>query len=316
MSDLPQERVDPAPPFTYAGVDFFGPLYVKDKRSERKRWGVLFTCLSSRAIHLEVSNTLSTDSFINALRRFVARRGPVRQLRCDRGTNFVGAKNELDAALAELNTKTVKDHLLQDKNCDWIEFKFNVPQASHMGGIWERMVKSVKTVLTTLMNQHGNRLDDELLATLLTEVEAVVNSRPLTYIGDPECTPLSPAMILTLKSKTVYPPPGKFVHEDLYCRKRWRTVQHLANQFWIKWRSAVIPLMQLRSKWTNTVDELQVDDIVLMMDDAPRCKWPFARVIDTERSEDGLIRKVPVRSRNGSTYQRPIHKLVLLFRPG
>jgi hypothetical protein len=91
MADLPKERLEASPPFTYSAVDYFGPWYIKQGRKEIKRYGVLFTCMSSRAIHLEVSETLETDSFLNAYRRFVCRRGPIRQLRCDCGTNFVGA---------------------------------------------------------------------------------------------------------------------------------------------------------------------------------------------------------------------------------
>jgi hypothetical protein len=91
MADLPSGRLEPAPPFTYCGVDFFGPWHVKEGRKELKRYGVLFTCLASRAIHVETANSLSTDSFLNALRRFIAIRGPIRQLRSDRGTHFVGA---------------------------------------------------------------------------------------------------------------------------------------------------------------------------------------------------------------------------------
>ena len=92
MSDLPEDRLETAPPFTYCAVDYFGPFIVKDGRKELKRYGVLFTCMASRAIHLETSNSLDTDSFINALRRFISRRGPIRQLRSDQGTNFVGAE--------------------------------------------------------------------------------------------------------------------------------------------------------------------------------------------------------------------------------
>ena len=99
MSDLPPERLTPSPPFTYTGMDVFGPFYIKEGRKELKRWGLIFTCLASRAIHLETLNAMTTDSFLNALRRFISRRGKVRQLRSDQGSNFVGAKNELANAV-------------------------------------------------------------------------------------------------------------------------------------------------------------------------------------------------------------------------
>ena len=179
MSDLPEDRLETAPPFTYCAVDYFGPFIVKDGRKELKRYGVLFTCMASRAIHLETSNSLDTDSFINALRRFISRRGPIRQLRSDQGTNFVGARKELAQALSEMDQERIKAKLLEEQ-CDWFSFKMNVPAASHMGGVWERQIRTVRSVLSSLLNNNGPQLDDESLRTLMCEAEAIVNSRPLT----------------------------------------------------------------------------------------------------------------------------------------
>ena len=314
MADLPVDRLDPAPPFTNTGVDMFGPFYVKEGRSERKRWGCMFTCMVTRAVHIEVTHSLSTDSFLNAYRRFVARRGPVRQIRSDRGTNFVGAKNELQAALNEMDQDRIQRTLSQD-GCDWVTFKMNVPSASHMGGIWERMIRSARTVLSALLNQHGSQLDDELLVTFMAETEAVINGRPLTHLED-EREPLSPSQLLTLKSKVVQPLPGHFVREDLFCRRRWRRVQFLANEFWTRWRREYLPTLQERAKWQTPECNLQKDDIVLLTtEDVPRAQWPKGIVIATFPSADNLVRKVTVRTRT-STLDRPIHKLILLYRPG
>ena len=134
MANLPWDRVTPSPPFTHCAVDYFGPFYVKEGRKELKRYGVLFTCLASRAIHLEVAYSLETDSYINAMRRFICRRGPVRQMRSDQGTNLVGAKRELKDALLEMDKEKVQIEMLK-RNCDWFETKLNVPSASHMGGV-------------------------------------------------------------------------------------------------------------------------------------------------------------------------------------
>ena len=246
MADLPSDRMEPAPPFTYSGVDYFGPFYVKEGRSERKRWGCLFTCLVTRSIHIEVVNSLTTDGFINAYRRFVGRRGPIRSLRSDRGTNFVGAKAELESALAEMDQQSIKKKLLLD-NCDWVEFKMNFPYASHMGGVWERMVRSVRSVLSALLTQHGSSLDSELLHTLMVDAEAIVNSRPLTCV-DADTPPLTPSQLFTMKTKVVMPLPGQFVKQDLYCRHRWRRIQYLANEFWERWRKEYLPILQTRQK--------------------------------------------------------------------
>ena len=146
MADLPPERTTPAPPFTYTGMDMFGPFYIKEGRKELKRWGLIFTCLSSRVIHLETLNSMTTDSFLNALRRFFSSKGKVCELRSDQGTNFVGAKNELAAVLKELNITSMKEYL-SSEDCDWIDFNLNVPQASHMGGIWECQIRTARSVL-------------------------------------------------------------------------------------------------------------------------------------------------------------------------
>ena len=157
MSDLPEDRLEATPPFTYCAVDYFGPFIVKDGRKELKRYGVLFTCMASRAIHLETANSLETDAFINALRRFISARGPIRQLRSDQGTNFVGARRELTQALAEMDQEKIKAKLLEEQ-CDWFSFKMNVPAASHMGGVWERQIKSVRNVLSSLLQNNGEQL--------------------------------------------------------------------------------------------------------------------------------------------------------------
>ena len=163
MADLPEDRLEPSPPFTYSAVDLFGPFLVKEGRSKRKRWGAMFVCMVSRAIHIEVVTSLTTDSFINAYRRFISRCGPIRQLRCDRGTNFVGAKNGLDA-------ERIRQKLLAD-DCNFFDFKMNFPHASHMGGAWERMIRSARNALSFLLASQPCTLDEELLHTLLLEAE-------------------------------------------------------------------------------------------------------------------------------------------------
>ena len=316
MADLPDDRTAEAPPFTYSGVDLFGPFYVREGRSDKKRWGVLFTCMSTRAVHIEVAHSLTTHSFLNAYRRFVCRRGPIRTLRSDRGTNFIGAKNELQTAMQELDTEMIKRKLAQD-NCDFFEFNFNVPHASHMGGCWERMIQTTRNSLAAILIQHPGLLDDEGLQTFMIEAEAVVNSRPLTLIGSVEDgESISPMQLLTLKSAVVLPLPGVFSREDVYSRKRWRRVQYLANQFWTKWKRDFLPSLQERSKWTKEYPNLEVNDIVLILDDtSPRSQWPKGKIVEVFPSQDGQVRKVKVKTQD-SYLDRPIQKLVLLMRPG
>ena len=327
MADLPIDRLEPNAPFTYSAVDYFGPFYIKEKRSELKRYGVLFTCMTSRAVHLETANAMTTDSFINAYRRFIGRRGPVSQLRSDQGTNFVGARNELLKGFNEMDQEKIRKELLKD-NCDWIDVKMNVPYASHMGGVWERQIRSVRNVLSVLLTQHGSQLDDESLRTFMIEAEAIVNGRPLTVntLNDPEnIQPLTPNMLLTLKTKVVLPPPGSFDSVEVYSQKRWRRVQYLTNEFWSRWKREYLQSLQIRNKWNRPQRNLQKDDIVIVKDDTlARNNWKLGKIVEAYKDEDNCVRKVKLRMSDSNLdskgkriqavtfIERPIHKLILL----
>jgi len=301
-------------------VDMFGPFNVKQKRSVVKRYCALFTCLNSRAVHIEVCNDLSTDSFILALRRFMGRRGNVRIMRSDNGTDFVGAKNELDKSLKELDHEKVK-RFLQSKGSEWIIWKFNPPYASHMGGVWERQIRSARRILSSLLYHHGESLNDESLRTLIVETESIVNSRPLTVetLNDPESElPLSPSNLLTMKSDIVIPPPGTFESADIYSRKQWRRIQHLAGEFWDRWRKEFLNSLQMRQKWNKVQRNFKVGDVVLLKDQSERNRWPMGRIVGVEPDSEGIVRAVQVKVYTGETakqevIRRPIAKLVLLL---
>ena len=258
----------------------------------------------------------------------MCRRGPIRQLRSDQGTNFVGARTELKAALKELDQSKIRNEL-QRHNCDWFIFNMNVPSASHMGGVWERQIRSVRDVLAALLLSNGAQLNGESLSTLLCEAEAIVNSRPLTVdtINDPSSlNPLTPNHLLTMKTKIVLPPPGIFQSADQYCRKRWRRVQHLANEFWLRWKKEYLLSLQLRQKWNKPRRNMCVGDIVIIKGDESlsRNQWKLARVVETHQSADGHVRTVKLavadstldskgrRTKPSKFVERPVQKLVLL----
>lgn len=325
MADLPSERVNPSPPFTYCGMDCFGPFSVKQGRKVYKRYGLIFTCLSSRAIHVEMIDSLSTDSFINGLRCFIALRGAVRQIRSDQGSNFVGAKNELTAALKELDVEKL-NYFLVENQCDFV---LNAPGASHAGGVWERQIRTVRSVLQSTLLMASERIDDSSLRSFLYEAMSIVNSRPLTVdnLSDPNSLePITPNHFLTMKSTIALPPPGKFTREDLYARKRWRHVQYLAEQFWSRWRKEYLSNISVRQRWHTPRRNLLVGDIVIVKDsDLPRHKWSLGRVVETTIDSDGLVRRVRVhlgdknleKNLQGlskpSVIERPVQKLVLLL---
>ena len=145
------------------------------------------------------------------------------------------------------------------------------------------------------MKTNGGSLTDESLKTLLTEVEAIVNSRPLTtdVINDVTSpVPLSPINLLTMKSRVVMLPPGVFTSADMYCRKHWRRVQHLSNKFWSRWRKEVLLTLQNKQKWNDKTRNCEIGDIVLVKDDMERNKWPMSKVVATYKDYKDVARIV------------------------
>ena len=218
MAELAKIRLTPyESPFTYSGVDYFGPFQVKRGRGKvaGKRWGAIFVCMNSRAVHLEVAKSLETDDFILLLMRFLNRRGHVKELRSDNGTNFVGANREIKEAIEHIDDGKVRSELLQH-GCKWV---FYPPGASHMSGVWERLVKSVKRSLKAIIGK--DLINEEVLQTVFTEAERIANSRPLTRTSSsPEDDePLTPSHFLNIRP-TVNLPSEMVDESDRFSRKR------------------------------------------------------------------------------------------------
>ena len=263
-------------------------------------------CLAMRAIHIEVAFSLDTASFVNALQRFISRRGQPRSITSDNGTNFVGADRELREAIEQWNQGVIGDYLCQ-KGIRW---QFNPPAASHMGGAWERQIRTVRKVLGSVVREQV--MDDEGLTTVMCLVEGIVNGRPLTPVSDDseDLEALTPSHLLTLPRRLVLPP-GKFAREDIY-RSRLKQIQYLADLFWRRWTREYLPSLQGRQKWLYPKKNLAQGDIVLMVDEnSPRNLWPLARVLEVYPSKDGMVRTVKIRTRGGILV-RPIDKLCLL----
>ena len=183
-------------------------------------------------------------------------------------------------------------------------------------------------LLTVLLDQHSTRLDASTLRTFFYEAMAIVNSRPLTTENlynsqGPE--PLTPNHLLTMKSKVILPPPGEFVREDVYARKRWRKVQFLPNEFWSRWKREYLLNLQARQKWHTKTRNFQVGDIVILKEEAVRGHWKLGKIIETKQGQDGLVRSVKLlmgdstltyqgkRVSNPSFLERPVNKLTLLL---
>jgi chloramphenicol 3-O-phosphotransferase len=308
MADLPSVRLKAhLPPFFHVGVDYFGPLTVKRLRKTEKRYGCLFTCLVTRAVHIKIAYTLDTDSYIMALRRMISRRGKPQRILSDNGTNFVGANRELRECLQNWNKGKINEEMVQQE----VEWHFNPPAAPHFGGVWERLVQSCKRAIRAVVGKQT--LTDEVLLTVMAEVEALLNSRPLTHVS----THLSDEEALTpnhflLGRPSPNLPPDVFVSKEISSRRRWRQAQVVTNHVWKRWLKEYVPNLLQRRKWTTQARNLQKGDLVLVVDpDSPRGVWPLGRVIRPITGDSGIVRAVEVKTKRG-TLVRPVAKIALL----
>ena len=276
-------------------------------RKTEKRYGVLFTCMTTRAVHLEIAHSLEADAYIMALRRMISRRGSPAHVYSDNGTNFVGAEKELREALEEWNKKNIADQLSQNG----VQWHFNPPTSPHFGGAWERLVQSTKRVLKIIAGEQ--LVTDETLLTFFAEVESLLNSRPLTHLGgdcrDEEA--LTPNHFL-LGRASLNLPPGIVVDRDLCGRKAWKHAQVMTEHFWRRWIREYLPSLTERQKWKREVRNIAVDDVVLVADEnSPRGRWHVGRVVKTLPGTDGRVRTAEVKTKTGS-YVRPVAKLCVL----
>ena len=315
MSDLPKERLAIGEkPFTYTGIDYFGPITVKLSKKTRlnpalaKRYGVIFTCLTTRAIHLELAGDLSTDCFIMALRRFRSRRGNVKSIRSDNGTNFVGADRELKAAIKQLDQTNISTVMSKYK----IDWQFNPPASPWMGGAWESLIKSIKRALKAIVRDR--LFTDEALHTFLCEVESILNHRPLTAVSDDidDFESLTPYHFL-LGAEVSNVCPGRFEDLEIDYRKKWRAVQAATNMFWRRWIREYLPLLTQRKKWNREIRNFRTGDLVIVKtDNIPRYHWPLARITSVYPGKDGVVRVVDLKYASGATLTRPSARLCLL----
>lgn len=313
QAPLPQDRVTPmAAPFSSTGLDCFGPFLIKLGRKRFKRWGCLFTCMATRAVHLEVLMSLDTQALLNAIVRFSARRGLPTQLRSDNGTNMTGADKELRLAQQRWERDPHARGTLLRKRIDWI---FNPPRASHMGGVWERQIRTVRKVMRAVVG--AQVLDDDRLHTLFCEVEDIVNSRPITSASDDpgDLEALSPLHILRPGSPVgplLTTLVGRGDDSDPGYRRRWRHAQYLADQFWKRWLREYLPSLRRRHKALLPRRNFRVGDLVIVADETlPRRLWKLGRIVAVQPGSDGLVRQATVRTAHGR-FQRPTSKLCLL----
>lgn len=314
MADLPAERVTPTRPFLACGVDYAGPFYIKEGnyRSRRliKTYLCIFVCLSTKATHLELAKDLSTEAFINCLRRFVSRRGKCHTIFSDNATNFVGARNQLKE-LGELlanNEEAISNVLSQQ----FIQWKMIPPRAPHFGGLWEAAVKSAKYHLTRVVGTAN--LTYEELYTIIIQVESCLNSRPISPLSnDPnDFNPLTPAHFLLRDS--LQPIAQSICNTDNFrLMSRYQRQQQVVKNFWDRWHKDYLQNLQQRPKWKHhQPNAVQVGHLVVLREDnLPPLRWQLGRITQLHPGADGVVRVVTVKV-GESEIKRPVKKVCVL----
>lgn len=262
--------------------------------------------MTTRAVHIDVLSSLDTDSFLMALRRFVARRGKPSELLSDQGTNFKGGERELREGFATLNPE-LKVQLASQQ----IQFSFNPPSSPHFGGCFEREIRTLKqSLLATLGAQ---TVTEEVLRTVLIEIEGIMNSKPLGYVSSdiPDPDPVTPNTLLMGRPDTSLPQ-IVYRESEMLSRRRWRHSQVLADQFWKKFIRNYLPDLQCRQKWQTETPDLQVGSVVMIVDpQLPRALWLVGQIDKTLPGPDGRIRAGEV-CVGGKIYVRPVARIIQL----
>lgn len=299
MGQLPEPRINFTKAFLHTGVDFAGPISIKAKAGRGirsyKAYIALFVCMATKAIHLELVNSLSSEDFIAALKRFVARRGTVQCLYSDNGTNFVGAFRKLKRIFEMMRGQQ-------------IEWKFNPPSAPHFGGLWEAGVKSVKFHLKRILGH--SIFTAEEMNTVLCQIESCLNSRPLCPLTDDieDLDVLTPNHFLT--GQNLIP----IVEEDFMGRpenmlKRWQFCMQKYQEVCVRYKNEYLHRLQQRPKWLKSYSNLKIGQLFLIKEDSHNIShWPLGRIVETHPGSDGLVRVVTLKTKNGML-KRPITKL-------
>jgi len=311
MGNLPAARVNVSRVFSQVGLDFFGPIYIKTSNLRNaktlKAYGCIFVCMATKAIHLEAVSSLTTDAFTAALRRFVSRRGIPQDIYCDNGTNFRGAAKLLDKELREAISQILSKPVKTLLNTLSIEWHFNPPAAPHQGGLWESNIKSTKYHLIRIVGKQ--RLTFEEFSTVLIQIEAMLNSRPLCRIENSvdDLEVLTPGHFLIGQPLNAIP--ERRTWEEIPCHRRWKHLQQITQHFWNKWVTNYLNSLQNKPKWLKPQPNIEVGDIVIIKDEqAPPTVWPLGKVIKTYEGKDQYVRVVDVKTAS-TVVTRPITKL-------
>ena len=311
MGNLPAERVTPSRPFTHCGVDFTGHVDVKLNKGRGvktcKGYIAIFLCLVTKAVQIELVSDLSTNTFLAALKRLCARRGTPKHMYSDNGTNFKGAARILNEEFLQYKT-ILSPEFFKAINNEQIEWHFNCPLWPTAAGVWEAAVKSMKYHLKRVLGEQ--KLDFEQFTTLLTQIEACMNSRPLCPLTEniEDLDVLTPGHFLTGTSMLSLP--QECCNENqIDLRNKWKLTEQLHQHIWRRWSKEYLHQLQTKCKWLRPKPNISIGDLVLVKEDnLPPGKWAMARALELHPGSDGYVRVVTLKTQN-NVLKRPITKL-------
>ena len=312
MAALPKIRVNPVRPFLDVGLDYAGPVLLKSiygsAKKQFKGYIALFICFATKAVRLELVSDLTTAKCILAIKRFCSNHGKPRKIITDCGRNFTGARKELRHFLESAEHNEAITRSLVEDGIEWAQ---NPPYSPHFGGLWEAGIKSLKYHLHRVV---GNAvLTYEEMGTFVSQVMAVLNSRPLTPMSsDPsDLSALTPAHFLTGDSILALPEPD-YTEEKFTHLSRWQITQRMLQVFWKRWSSEYLTRLQSRPKWWIQYNNIKINDLVLLKEDnLPPLKWKLGRIVQVHPGMDNLVRTVTIRTKDGET-KRAITKIAPL----
>ena len=296
MADLPKERLAFAsPPFTNTGSGYFGPFYVSVKRSIEKRWGFLFTCLNTRAVHFEVVPSMDTSNCVMGIERFVSRRGFPSVIWSNNGTNFVATEKKLLQKVPNWNQQAITESMVK-KGIHWT---FHRPRAPHHGDAWERLVGCFKNTFYAIL---GNRLlTDEILTTVFCLLGQSLNAHPLVP-ASADATDIDALTPNHFLLETISSSLPSLSNSDFDHRQRYARAQAYSNAIWKRWLKKYVPTLNHRSKWSTQSDrQVRTGDLVWIVEDSsPRSYYPLARILKLDFGSDAAPRSAEVKTTCGN----------------
>ncbi|XP_059050490.1 uncharacterized protein LOC131845442 [Achroia grisella] len=314
MGQLPSSRVTPTRPFKHSGVDYAGPIQIRTTKGRGfgsyKGYICLFVCMVTRAVHIEVVSDLTSEGFLSAYKRFVARRGSCTELWSDNGTNFVGAAVELKK-LFHAENKAVMDEVAESLailGCTW---RFIPPHAPNFGGLWERGIRSVKYHLKRIIG--NSTLTYEEMATVLIQIEACLNSRPQSVLNDDpdSLNVLTPGHFL-IGEPLRTAPDYDFTSSNVSSLRRWQYTHRIVQDFWHQWSKEYLIKFFHRYRWASQTPQPNLGDVVVIKQEGlPPSRWLYGRIVAIHPGQDNIIRVVTLKTKNGCL-KRPTSKLCIL----